>query len=51
MIEIWMENHSMSDNICNLCKFVMPNFFFTQGMTNNVRFTLSVSDTMRVVYN
>ena len=28
-----------------------PNVFFFQGMTNNVRFTFSVGDTRRAVYN
>ena len=28
-----------------------PDVFFFQGMTNNVRFTFSVGDTRRAVYN
>ena len=26
MIEIWMKNHLVSDNTCNIIKFIMPNY-------------------------
>ena len=43
MIEIWVENHLVSDGNCN-CKFIISQTNL-QGMTNNVGLTFSVGDT------
>ena len=51
MIEIWMKNHSVNDNVCNIVNIICPNFFFKQGVTNNVRLTSSVGDTAQAVSN
>ena len=41
MIEIWMKNQLISDNICNIYNHPKT----LQGMTNNVGLTFSVGDT------
>ena len=38
-----MKDYLASGNNCNICKSVMPNFFY-QGLSNNSRFTVSVDD-------
>ena len=43
MIEIWMENHFVSDGDFNIVNLEYPNM--SQGMTNEVRFKVSVDDT------
>jgi hypothetical protein len=45
MIKIWMNNHSISDNIATLQ--IHNAQIIIQGMTNNVMFTCSVGDTTR----
>jgi hypothetical protein len=45
MIEIWTNNHSISDNIASLQIYNAQ--IILQGMTNNVMFTCSVGDTIR----
>jgi hypothetical protein len=48
MIEIWMKKHLASDRKLQHCTSILPKFSI-QGMTNNVRFTFSVGDTIRTV--
>ena len=50
MTEIWMKIHLVSDKNYNILKSTMP-ITFVHGMTDNVRFTSSVSDTTRATYN
>ena len=50
MIQVWMKDHLVSDNIYNTIKSIVPKYIF-QGLMNNVRFTFSVGDTTRAVYN
>ena len=47
MNEVWMKNQKFSDNYCNI---VYSAQILLQAMTNNVRFTFSVSDTTQAVY-
>ena len=39
MIEIWMKNHLLGDNICNIYKTIVPTFVFHE-LTMYVRCTL-----------
>ena len=38
--QIWMKNHLVIDNICNVVNLQLPQKI-TQGMTNNVGLTFS----------
>ena len=49
MIEIWMKNHLVSDNYCNIVIYKAQ--IILQGMTNYVWFTFNVGDTTQAVYN
>ena len=44
-----MENHLVGDTNCNIVNLECPKTFL-QGMTNNVRFSVSVSDTTHAIY-
>ena len=46
MIEIWMKNHLVSDNNCNIVK--IKSLKYLQGMANNVGLKSSVGDNSKV---
>ena len=48
-LKIWIEKHAVSNYACNIIIYNAQ--IVLQGMTNNVRYTFSVADTTRVVYN
>ena len=49
MIELWMKKPLESDNNCNIINIEC--FVCLQGLSKNVRFTFSVGDTARAIYD
>ena len=43
-----MKDYLASGNNCNICKFVMPNFYY-QGLSNNSRFLVLMTGGLQLI--